>query len=59
MYAIFAGLNSELLPPSLLLPMGNTQYNITYLNYTKRCFFFTVEKSAPSVLYKDIYFKDC
>ena len=32
----FAGLlNSELLPPGLLFPMGNTQYNITYLTYTK------------------------
>ena len=29
-----------LLPPGLLLPIGSTQYNITYLNYTKRCFLF-------------------
>ena len=58
---IFAGLiNSELLPPGLLLPMGNTQYNITCLNYTKRRFFFSVVKGAPSVLYRDIYIKkDC
>ena len=35
----FCGPNSELLPPGLLFPMGNTQYNITYLTYTKRCFF--------------------
>ena len=35
----FCRTNSELLPPGLLLPMGNTQYNITYLTYTKRCFF--------------------
>ena len=36
----FCRTNSELLPPGLLFPMGNTQYNITYLTYTKRCFFF-------------------
>ena len=52
---IFAGLTLN----CLLLPMGNTQYNITYLNYTKRRFFFSVEKGAPSILYRDIYFKDC
>ena len=52
--------NSELLPPGLLLPMGNSQYNILYLNYTKGCFLFLVEKrGAPSVLFRDIYFKDC
>ena len=33
----FSRSNSELLPPNLLLPMGN---NITYLNYTKTFFFF-------------------
>ena len=27
--------NYELPPPGLLFPMGNTQYNITYLTYTK------------------------
>ena len=47
--------NSELLPPGLLLPMDNTQYNIMYLTYTA----LSVEKYAPSVLYGDIYFKDC
>ena len=31
--------NYELLPPGLLLPKDNTQYNITYLTYTERCFF--------------------
>ena len=36
----FCRTNSELLPPGLLLPMVNTQYDITYLNYTKRSFFF-------------------
>ena len=41
------------------LPMPNTQYDITYLNYTKRCFFFLVEKGAPSLLYRNIYFNDC
>ena len=35
-------------------PIGNTQYNITYLNYKKRCFF-PVEKGAPSVLYRYIF----
>ena len=30
--------NSELLPPGWLFPIGNTYY-ITYLTYTKRCFF--------------------
>ena len=49
-------------PPSVLAPaaldpiiagptMGNSQYNITYLNQTKTFFFFLQEKSAPSVLY--------
>ena len=49
-------------PPSVLAPaaldpiiagptMGNSQYNITYLNQTKTFFFFSQEKSAPSVLY--------
>ena len=58
-------------PPSVLEPIftGLTlncfrracyyQWVITYLNYTKRCFFLTVEKDAPFVLYRDIYFKDC
>ena len=35
--------------------MGNSQYNITYLNQTKTFSFFSLEKSAPSVLYIDIY----
>ena len=37
----FCRTNSELLQPGLLFPIGNTQYNITYLTYkyTKRCFF--------------------
>ena len=54
----FCRTNSELLPPGLLLPMANTQYDITHLNYTKRCFFFSVKKGAPFLLYKNIYFKD-
>ena len=49
----------SVLAPLALDPMGNTQYNITCLNYTNRCFFFSVEKGAPSVLYRDTYFKDC
>ena len=46
--------------PSALVPifagptMGNSQYNITYLNQTKTFHFF-----SPSVLYIDIYFKGC
>ena len=39
--------------------MGNTQYNMTYLTYTKKMFLFSVEKCTPSVLYRDIHFKDC
>ena len=35
----FCRINSEMLPPGLLLPIGNTQFYITYLTYTKRCFF--------------------
>ena len=35
----FCRTNSDLLPSGLLLPRGNTQYNITYLTYKKRCFF--------------------
>ena len=35
----FCRTNFELLPPGLLFPIGNTQYNITYLTYTKGCFF--------------------
>ena len=31
----FCQTNSELLPLGLLVPMGNSQYNITYLNCTK------------------------
>ena len=52
--------NSELLPLGMLLPMGNTisQYNITYL-VTQNIFHFSLEKGAPSILYRDIYFKDC
>ena len=60
-------------PPSVLAPLAldpifagltlncfcRAQYNITYLSYTKKCFFFLVEKGAPSVLYRDIYLKDC
>ena len=44
--------NSELLQPGLLLPTSNSQYNIAYLNYTE--IFFSLEKGAPSVLYRDI-----
>ena len=29
----------ELFLPGLLFPIGNTRYNITYLTYTKGCFF--------------------
>ena len=54
----FCWTNSEVLPPDMLLPMGNSEYNITYLNYTKTCLFFSLEKGAPSVLYRDIYFND-
>ena len=44
--------SSELLPSGLLLPMDDTQYNITYLTYIN----FSVEKGAPSVLqYTEIY----
>ena len=43
---LFCRTNSELLPPGLLLPMGNTQYNITYPKYTKRCFLLTVGKGC-------------
>ena len=33
---------------------------LTYVSYVhKRMFLFLVEKGAPPVLYKDIYFKDC
>ena len=46
--------NSELLPPGWLFPIGNTYCDITYLMYT-----ILVEKGAPPVLYRDIYFKDC
>ena len=35
----FCWTNTELLSPCFLLPMGNTQYNVTYLTYTKRSFF--------------------
>ena len=51
----------SVLAPSALVPifagptMGNSQYNITYLNQTKTFSFFSLEKSAPSVLYIDIY----
>ena len=49
--------NSELLLPGLLLPMGNITFSI--LITQKDVSFFSVEKGAPSVLYRDIYFKDC
>ena len=35
----FCRTNFELFPPGLLFPIGNTPYNITYLTYTKGCFF--------------------
>ena len=38
-----------------ILPMGNSQYNVTYLNYTKTFFLVSVEKGAPSVFYSDIF----
>ena len=54
--------HSELLPPGLLLPIrstgGNNQYNTTYFNYIKIIFVFSLRKGTPSVLYRDIYFKD-
>ena len=55
----------SVLAPSALVPsfagptMGNNHYNITYLNQTKTFFFFSLQKSPPSVLYIDIYFKGC
>ena len=33
--------------------MGNSQYNITYLNHTQKILF-SLEKGTPSVLYRDI-----
>ena len=53
----------SVIAPSALVPsfagptMGNSHYNITYLNQTKTFFFFSLQKSPPSVLYIDIYFK--
>ena len=35
--------------------MGNSQYNVTYLNYTNTFFLVSVEKGAPSVFYSDIF----
>ena len=35
------------------------QWVILSIMYTKRMFLFSVEKGAPSVLYRGIYFKDC
>ena len=49
----FCQTNFELLPPALLLPLGNTQYNITYLMYTKRCFF-SQQKKVHLLYYTDI-----
>ena len=55
----------SVLPPSARVPifsgptMGNSQDNIMYLNQTKKFFFFSLEKSTPSVLYIDTYFKGC
>ena len=56
LHPIFAGLTLNYFRR---LPMANTRYDITYLNYTKRGLFFSVEKGAPSLLYRNIYFKDC
>ena len=51
----FCRTNSELLPPGLLLPIDNSQYNITYLlKLQKKMFLFSIEKDAFSVLYRDI-----
>ena len=48
----------SVIAPSALVPsLGNSHYNITYLNQTKKFFFFSLQKSPPSVLYIDIYFK--
>ena len=55
----FCRTNSELLPAGMLLPMGNTRYNITYLNYTEICFFFSRNGCTFRIIYSDIYFKDC
>ena len=47
------------------LTMGNSQYYITYLNHTHTHththtqILFSLEKGTPSVLYRDMYFKDC
>ena len=55
----------SVIAPSALVPsfagptMGNSHNNITYLNQTKTFFFFSLQKSTPSVLYIDIYFKGC
>ena len=55
----FYRINSELLQPGLLLPLSNTQYN-DYVSYVhKKMFLFSVEKDAPSVLYRDTDFKEC
>ena len=60
---IFARINSysQLLSPDLLLPMGNSRYNITHLliKITKNYVFSSQESGAPSVLHRHIYLKDC
>ena len=47
------------LVPSFAGPTMGSHYNITNLNQTKTFFFFSLQKSTPSVLYIDIYFKGC
>ena len=51
----FAGLTLNCFRRACYYQLVNTQYNITYLNYTKRWGFFSLEKGAPSVLYRNIY----
>ena len=50
----FCRTSSELLPPGLLLPMCKTQFNITYLTYTKR-YFFSQYKRVHLPYYTEIY----
>ena len=48
-HPIFDGLSLNCFRRACYYQMANTQYDITYLNYTKICFFFSVEKGAPYI----------